>query len=238
MTMEKEYEENFVQETKENIKLRKPKKFTNVFRILSSILGLIGGLSVIAIIGIFFFIRGKALNVIEEFEKEIAIVEATTFVFDIKIEEQIPIDLSWKLSELVDIDNLVPDSIHISDTFKVEDNVLINDDISTSIEIPLVGTTEIVIPVEANIPISMDVPIDTDISLDNVTIEDQNIIVNTVVPVDIEMTVERTIDELGLSVHLSQMKTVLKSLKLFFLSTGETEIKEVEPQQIVIEIKD
>ncbi len=216
---------------KRNIKLPKIQ-----LRKISGVLNIF--IAVILSIGIFgfFFIRTRALNVISEFEREIALIEKTTFVFDINIQEEIPVKINWKLSELVNLDTIIPDSIHISEEIPVNDTIAIDTNVTTTIAIPLYGNADITVPIKSNIPVNMQVPVDTDISLADAEIKDQDINVNTKVPVDMQIQVEKTIAELGLTQHIEQTKRVLSSLRLFFLSSESADIENVEPQVVTVEI--
>ncbi len=230
-------DENTLIVNKPIIQSKPEKKAFSILKIIPTISGLLGGLVLVTFAIAFVFVRTRALTVIADFERELALIEQTSFVFDVTVDEEIPIDLSWKLSELVNLDNIVPDSVHISETVHVEDEAEIHDNIKTTIAIPFYGNQEITIPVNATVPVSMDIPIDTDISLADVKINDQDIKIQKTVPVKLNMTVEKSIVELGLAPHIEQIKKILTSLKLLFLSTEKTEIGEITPQKVKIEIE-
>lgn len=192
--------------------IKKVSSFINKFiQVLNIIL-------ITAFMSSYFLIRGSALNFVTELDKELALIQNTTFVFNIHIIDEIPIDISIPLSQIIDLNKIIPESVHIQDTFQINQTIPINQDVNTSVYIPFTGNVDVTIPIKANIPVNLSVPIDTNVKIGNLQITDQLITVNQKIPIDMELSVEKNIDELGLSEHIIQIHNTLNALRLFFLS--------------------
>ena len=213
----------------------------NIFKWIKLGIQLLSIIATVVLILSYIIIRGSALNFINEFDKELALIEKTSFVFDVKMEQNIPFDMSIPLSEIMDINQLIPDSIHINDTIPVNMTIPISQNVTATINIPLSGNTQITIPINAQIPVSTQVSIDDDINIENAEIKDQQVTIKDEIPVSLNFKVKKSIADLGLTQHIKQTHSVLNSLRLFFfskprdLSEYDIQTEEVKAIEIVIE---
>jgi len=194
-----------------NMKVSKTQKFLTVMQIISLTI-------FIGFVIAYVIIRSKALSFIDEFDKELAMIEETKFSFDITFKRDIPFEFSTPLSGLLDVNALIPDSVHVNDSVPISMNVPISQTVTANVSIPLAGTQKVTFPINATIPVNTTVQIDDDINIEDVIVSDQQIEVSDSVPVEIDMEITKSIADLGLTQHISQSHKILNALRLFFLS--------------------
>jgi len=168
-------------------------------------------------------------------------MEKTEFTFNIKFKREIPFEFSTPLSEILDVNALIPDSVHVNDSVPISMNVPISQTVTANVSIPLAGTQKVTFPINASIPIKTNVNIDSDITIEDVAIADQQIEVSDSVPVEVDMEITKNIADLGLTQHISQSHKILNTLRLFFLSSPkdlsdyDIQIDQVKSVDITVE---
>jgi len=171
------------------------KKVFGVFQVIAT-------LSAMFLIFFYLFIRGTALSLVDEFDRELALIQKTSFQFVVKVDREFPIETSLPLSRVIDVNQIIP----------------VDQKVTTQINVPVVGRVSVTIPIKANIPVNLSIPIDKEFKVEIPKVSDQMINIKQDVPVKLDFVVEKSIVELGLSKHILQIHKIMNSLRLFFLA--------------------
>lgn len=177
-------------------------------------------MSAVIVVG-YASIRSQALDFTNEFDQELALLNSTSFRFEVNFKDDIPILVEVPLSEIIDVDELLPDTVRINSTIPIKQSVAISQNIPATVDIPVIGQTQIIIPVKATIPIDTTVKVDQDVNVQLNVTGDPIIRVSRDIPVDISFPIEKSLADLGLDTHIIQAHSILNSLRLFFLSPAQ-----------------
>ncbi len=193
-------------------------KFKRLMRLVNRGIALVNIIVILFLVLGYITTRQNALNTIDEFDKEIAMIENTEFVFNVKVTDTVPVKLDIPLSEVMDIEKAMPKTVHIKDSIPINTTVNIDKDVTTSVKLPAVGTTSVTVPIKTSVPIRTTVPIDTEVELTDAVIENQIINFEKDIPISMDFTTKKSVNQMGLAAHLDQIHNILNSLRILFMA--------------------
>ncbi len=193
-------------------------RFKRIIRLVNRVIALVNIVVILFLVLGYITTRQNALNTIDEFDKEIAMIENTEFVFNVKVIDTVPVKLDIPLSEVLDLERAMPESVRIKDSIPINTTVKIDKDVTTTVNIPMAGKTTVTVPIETTVPIRAIVPVDTEVDLTDTVIENQMIHFEKNIPISMDFTTKKSINQMGLAAHLDQLHNILNSLRILFMA--------------------
>ncbi|MCB0195994.1 MAG: hypothetical protein KDJ65_28845 [Anaerolineae bacterium] len=115
-------------------------------------------------------------------------IKSSTIAFDIKIDNEFPLDLEFPINESLEvpINTVIP----------------IQEEIDTTIIMPIFGVD---VPVDITVPVEVDVPIDLDVPVEF----NRTIPISTTVPIEMDFPVAIVVSETELAPYIDQISAAL-----------------------------
>ena len=179
---------------------------------------LLTGMLVIIIL-IFFTVRSRVDTYTRQFNQDLQSMINDGVSVNVIIDRDIPIDISIPVSDLIDMEQIFADEIPINTTVPIRTSVRINQTVRVPVEMPFGGSVMVSIPLDMNIPIEEDIPISTTVAINPRSfMPGDNIIhINQVIPVDMPLDLNISLDSMGLESQFDSITNLLNTVRLLFL---------------------
>lgn len=176
----------------------------------------------ILIITIFLITRSKIDTQTTRLSEDLQALYRDEIKIRVELDETIPIKLAVPLGDLIDLSQLLPESIPLDTTVPVRTSVRINQTVTVPIDLPLFGRTMVDMPLDLNVPINQDIPLKTIIEIDPSAFQDPEkiIYIEQDLPVNLPLELNISMEELGLESNFEGVESLIDTLRFVFLLGG------------------
>ncbi|MDP3093639.1 MAG: hypothetical protein Q8N16_02640 [bacterium] len=213
-----------------------------------SLLSVIIGIVVLLVIGGgFFYVRRQVSFICDSIDKQISSLIDPGISANIAINQIIPIKLDMFLKDIIDLNEILPQTVkidqyvpinktfHIEKEFEVNTKVPVKGDqkVTVNINVPFYGiypievpfSLDMDIPVSVKVPVSLDIPIDDNFKIDmEIPLKDmlnidpnKKIHIDKDIPVDLNLPVNFSAKGLELEQKLEDIHQIVNLIRKVFL---------------------
>lgn len=178
-------------------------------------------------ITMFFIVRSRVDAYTRQLYDDIAAMYDDDIIMDIEIDEVIPVELSFPVSDLIDMSEVIPSNIPFEAAIPIDTTFELDEEISVPINIPVLGDYILDIPVSAEIPINQEFFISSEIEIDPQAFQlsDETVYITQDIPILIPFEMHVPVKDLGLTPKTEGFTALINLLRfLLFLEAIELEL--------------
>ena len=169
---------------------------------------------------VFIFTRWRISVLSEHIDQSLISFMEESIYIDVDIQQEVPVAIDMPLNEVIDLDDVIPDKVHVKDDIAIDTKVQIKDTVYTKTNLPMVGEVSLAIPIDTTVPIKTTVPIDKYINLEKDSMNlngNTNLKLNTMVPISMTVPIELNPKELNLEDKIFMIHEMANILRISVL---------------------
>lgn len=170
----------------------------------------------------FFITRSMIDQHTRTIKDDLQVLYSEEIAFEVNIDENIPVQLEVPIGDLIDLTQVIPDSIPFDAAVPISTTVRINETIIVPVEIPFVGMTNVEVPLNLNVPVEDVISISTDVSINpaDISYPDQTIEIEQEIPINMPFEISLSLEDLGLDSKFQGVESLINTVRFVFLLRG------------------
>ncbi len=175
-------------------------------------------LIVIFIIVMFLITRARVDRFTRQLNDDLYAMYHEPMTLTFQVEQEIPIEIDMPMDEFIDMSKLFPSEIPYEITIPIKTTVDFNQDVRVPVNIPFLGFFELDIPLDLSFPVDENISISTTVEVDQSAFKTpDNIEIRKDIPVNMPITMELSIEEMGIEPRMDGILSLINTLRFVFL---------------------